>query len=164
MKIGVVSDTHIPERAKEIPLKVIQGLKGCAVILHAGDLVELKVLDILKDLTKEVIAVYGNMDYPEVRKRLPSKQIIELEGMRIGIFHGWGSPYKLKEVVSDAFKEENPGIIVFGHSHYPVSEKIKDIYYFNPGSPTDKIFSPFNSYGILEIENKTIKKAEIIRI
>jgi putative phosphoesterase len=164
MRIGVISDTHIPERAKDIPAEIIKSFKDCNMIFHAGDLVEIKVLDILRDLGKEVVAVHGNMDYPDVKQKLPSKQIIEVEGLRIGIFHGWGSPHKLKELARDTFKEEKPAIIVFGHSHYPVSENIKGIYYFNPGSPTDKIFSPFNSYGILEIENKTIKKAEIIRI
>jgi putative phosphoesterase len=164
MKIGVISDTHIPERAKIIPPEVINGLKDCNVILHAGDLVELKVLDVLKEITDKVIAVYGNMDYPEVRKKLPPKQIVELEGLRIGVFHGWGAPHKIIDVVRDAFKNEDPQVIVFGHSHQPLSKNIEGIHYFNPGSPTDKIFSTFNSYGILEIEKKAIKKANIIRI
>ncbi|MCM8791939.1 MAG: metallophosphoesterase [Candidatus Omnitrophica bacterium] len=164
MRIGVISDTHIPERAQSIPTKVIKGLKECEVILHAGDLVELKVLDILRDITDQVVAVYGNMDYPAVKKRLPSKQIIELENLRIGLFHGWGSPHQLMDIVRDVFKSEKVDIIIFGHSHYPINEDIEGIRYFNPGSPTDKVFSPFNSYGILEIEKKKIKKAEIVKI
>lgn len=164
MRIGVTSDTHIPERAKELPKELISAFKECSVVLHAGDLVELKVLDMLKKITPHVIAVYGNMDYPEVKKYLPSKQIIELEGLRIGIFHGEGSPYRLIDLVTDVFKEQRPDIIVFGHSHSPVNENINGIHYFNPGSPTDKIFSAFNYYGILEIEKGKIRKAEIIRI
>jgi len=62
MKIGVISDTHIPNRAKEIPPKVLEMLKGMDMILHAGDLVELSILEILKSICPDVRAVWGNMD------------------------------------------------------------------------------------------------------
>jgi len=164
MIIGVISDTHIPERSEHIPKEIISGLKDVDLIIHAGDLVELKVLDILKKINPQVIAVYGNMDYLEVKKNLPSQQIVELEGLSVGICHGWGAPNKLKEVVRDVFKGKKVDMIIFGHSHFPINESTEGVYYFNPGSACDKIFSPFNSYGILEIEDKKIKKAEIIKI
>lgn len=164
IKIGVISDTHIPERAKAIPKEVLDSLKDVDLILHAGDLVEMKVLDILKNICKDIKAVYGNMDSSEVIKNLPQKELLSIEGLRIGLFHGWGAPWGLIQLLNRVFKDDNPDIIVFGHSHQPFNKKEKNILYFNPGSPTDKIFSPYNSYGILEIENSSIKRAEIIRI
>ncbi len=163
MRIGVISDTHIPDRAQKIPKIVLDDFKGADLILHAGDLVCLEILDVLKGISKEVRAVWGNMDPPQVREKLPEKQIIPAENLRIGLIHGNGAPFKLIEQVSNAFKNEKPDIIVFGHAHYPVNEKKHNILFFNPGSSTDKIFSTINSYGILEIDKNKIE-AKIIRI
>lgn len=164
MKIGVISDTHIPERAKEIPPSVLDGLKECDLIIHAGDLIDLGVLEELKKITKSVKAVWGNMDPGRVRSSLPEKEVFAIEGVKIGLVHGYGPPAKLIQLVTSLFEKEKPDIIIFGHSHYPVNEKRKDILYFNPGSLTDKIFAPFNSYGILEISGKQIRSAKIIKI
>ena len=160
MRIGVISDTHIPERADKIPDKIIKAFKEVDMILHAGDLVEISVYDELKKI-KPTKAVYGNMDPPEVRKILEDKEIIEVGRYKLGLIHGWGHPAKLLDLAKSRFNEKLD-IIVFGHSHHPVNEERGGILFFNPGSPTDKIFSAVNTYGILEIGN-TIK-GEIIKI
>ena len=159
MKIGVISDTHIPANAEEIPRKILEDFKGVELILHAGDLVELYVLDTLKEIA-EVKVVFGNMDTPRVRKALPQKEIIEIKNFKIGLVHGWGAPDQLREVVRKEFRDVD--VIVYGHSHSPLNESIEDVLFFNPGSPTDKVFAPYNSYGILEIDD-TIR-GEIIRL
>ena len=151
MKIGIISDTHIPDRAAKIPDKVLEAFKEVELILHAGDLVDSDVLENLKSVCKEVRAVRGNMDHPHVQQALPEKQIIEIEGHRIGLIHGYGAPNRLIELVTKVFEKDKVDIIVFGHSHSPTNEKKGKVLYFNPGSPTEKIFSPYNSYGILEI-------------
>ena len=163
MRIGVISDTHIPDRAREIPKKVLDDFKNTDLVLHAGDLISLEVLDVLKNICGEVKAVWGNMDPFEVRSKLPEKQIIPVQTIRIGLTHGYGPSAKLIDLVKDIFKNEHPQIIIFGHSHYPINEKRQDILFFNPGSVIDKIFSPFNSYGILEIVDNRIS-SDIIRI
>ncbi len=162
MKIGVISDTHIPIRARELPRIVLESLKKMDMILHAGDLVELSILDVLKSICPNVKAVWGNMDPIGVRKILPEKQIITAGKYRIGLTHGDGPPAYLIEKVGDIFKNDKTDIIIFGHSHYPVNETRGGILYFNPGSITDTIFSPFNSYGIIEINDKI--KARIVKI
>ncbi|MFA5410321.1 MAG: metallophosphoesterase family protein [Candidatus Omnitrophota bacterium] len=162
MKIGVISDTHIPDRAKEIPQEVLRDLKGVEMILHAGDLVELSVLDKLKAVFGKVRAVCGNMDPYEVRKVLPEKEIITLGKYKIGMMHGYGAPHKLVELMEKVFKGEGVDLVVFGHSHQPINEKRNGVIYFNPGSLTDKIFAPYNSYGIIEINDKI--EAKIIKI
>ena len=162
MKIGVISDTHIPIRADALPNKVVEALRKMDMILHAGDLVELSVLTTLNSICANVKIVCGNMDPLEVRSCLPQKEVFTVGNYRIGLTHGSGSPVSIIERVSDIFKNDKIDIIVFGHSHSPVNEKRKGILYFNPGSPTDTICSPFNSFGIIEINDEI--KARIVRI
>lgn len=162
MRIGVIGDTHIPERAKDIPQQVLEAFKGVDMIIHVGDLVNLDVLDKLKTACKNIKAVWGNMDPYEVRKKLPEKEIIRIGDYNIGIIHGYGHPNKLIELVTEIFKEEKVNLIIFGHSHYPINEKRGNILYFNPGTPTDTIFAPYNSYGIIEINEKI--EAKIIKL
>ncbi len=161
MKIGVISDTHIPIQAQGIQTSILKKFKELDLILHAGDLVDTDTLSCLKDI-KETVAVCGNMDSLEIRKQLKTKQIITIDKFKIGLIHGWGHPKNLIDIVRDAFKNESVDIIVFGHSHQPYNGIIDDILFFNPGSPTDKVFCPYNSYGIIEITD-TIK-GEIIKI
>jgi hypothetical protein len=162
MKIGIIADTHIPDRAKEIPKKILEDFKNTDMIIHAGDLVDLGVLGKLKAICKNVIAVWGNMDPYEVREKLPEKEIIKVGKYKIGVMHGYGVPGNLINLLTSVFKNETLDIIIFGHSHYSVNEKKAGILFFNPGSPTDKIFSPYNSYGIIEINDEI--KAKIIKL
>lgn len=162
MKIGVIADTHIPDRAKYIPERILEDFKSADMIIHAGDLVELSVLDKLKSICQNVKAVWGNMDPLEVRGKIPEKEIIEILGFKIAVMHGYGPSSKVIDRTTETFKGNNVNIIIFGHTHLAMNEKRNDILYFNPGSPTDKIFSPYNSYGIIEINDKI--EARIIKI
>lgn len=162
MKIGVIADTHIPDRAKDIPQVILEDFKNVDMIIHAGDLVDLTVLDKLKTSCPNIKAVYGNMDSYEVRKKLAEKEIVKIRNYKIGIMHGYGAPHKLIDLLSHLFKNAAVDLIIFGHAHRGINEKRGDILYFNPGSPTDKIFSLYNSYGIIEINDKV--EARIIKI
>jgi len=159
-RILVISDTHIPERAEDLPEKIIPQLQKADMVIHAGDLVSVKVLDGLKKYCPEVHAVYGNMDPLEVRKLLSEKEVITVGKHKIGVMHGIGAPVNLVEVMQKAFKDDKCDVIVFGHSHSPLNEKKGEILFFNPGSLTDKIFAPYNSYGILEINDKIEARIE----
>ncbi len=161
MKIGVISDTHIPDRAKDIPKEILESFKGVDMIIHAGDLVEKSVLDKLKSVCQNVKAVAGNMDPGDIKQRLPEKEIISIGSYTIAVMHGYGPPNSLISLMERVFKDAKPDIIIFGHSHSPVNQIKDGILYFNPGSPTDKIFSPYNSYGIIEINDKI--EAKIIK-
>jgi hypothetical protein len=162
MKIGVIADTHIPDRAKEIPREILEAFKQVDMIIHAGDLVDLSVLETLKNSCQNVRAVWGNMDPHEVRKKIPQKDIVKIGDYKIGVIHGWGPADKLIELAAKEFKDDDVQVIIFGHAHEALKEKIGGILYFNPGSATDKMFSPYNSYGIIEINDKI--EAEIIKI
>jgi putative phosphoesterase len=162
MKIGVISDTHIPERAKAIPVAVLEEFKSADMIIHAGDLVEALVIDSLQAACRDVRIVRGNMDSCGVKERFPEKEIIKVGNFKIAVMHGFGPPANLIELLAEVFKKEAPDIVIFGHSHAALSEKIDNTLYFNPGSPTDKLFSPYNSYGIIEI--KEAIQARIVRL
>jgi putative phosphoesterase len=162
MKIGVIADTHIPDRTGDIPQQIMENFKNADMIIHAGDLVNLSVLDKLQTVCKDIRAVYGNMDSDDVRKKLPQKQLIKVGNYNIGVMHGYGNLNKLMDFMAEQFKNDNVDLIIFGHSHYALNEKKGNILYFNPGSPTDKIFAPYNSYGLIEINDKI--EAKIIKL
>jgi putative phosphoesterase len=151
MKIGVVSDTHVTSLA-EIPEKILLALAEVDLIIHAGDFVTKDVLDGLKRLG-EVKAVQGNMDSDELKRILPEKELVVIEGKRIGIIHGWGSPYGIDDRVGKMFSDVD--VIVYGHSHYSQNEVKKGILFFNPGRAK-------NSFGILTIGEEV--RGEIINL
>jgi putative phosphoesterase len=158
MKIGVISDTHLRFRDEQLEKIVEDHFADAEIILHAGDLVCLDILDIFAG--KEVYAVSGNMDSDEVVRALPSKRIITIKGHQIGLIHGWGNPSGIEDRIREEFNDIE--CIVYGHTHRPVNEKKKGTLFFNPGSPTDRRFSPYNSVGILDV-NETIQ-GEVIRL
>lgn len=161
MKIGVISDTHIPTFAKDLPKKVREYFTTCDLIIHAGDSIERIALDKLGEIA-ETKAVFGNMDSADLKKSLPEKIIIEADGKKIGVFHGQGMGRKVLESAKGAFTEKMD-IIIFGHSHVPVNEEEDGTLFFNPGSATDMVFSGRKSFGIIEIEDGMVK-GEIINI
>lgn len=154
MKIGVISDTHIPDRADKIPAAVLAAFKGVDMIVHAGDMVEVDVLDKLKLVCKNVVAVSGNMDPLEIKKKYPEKQVFTVGKFKVGLAHGWGSRDQIIDVLMEYFKNDLVDLVIFGHAHCVINEKRGDVLFFNPGSPTDKMFCEYNSYGIIEIGDK----------
>ena len=100
------------------------------------------------------------MDSGYVRAALPEKRVVELNGFKIGITHGWGSPTGIELRVKTFFPEDNLTAIVFGHSHKPCNKITDNILFFNPGSPTDKRHAEHRTMGILTLD-KTIS-GEII--
>ena len=161
-RIGVISDTHIPIRSMDVPQDILEAFKNVDMVIHVGDLVDLSVLDKLKSVCPDVRAVWGNMDPEEARKLLPEKILFKVGNYNVAVMHGYGAPQKLIELLSAVFKNDAVDLIIFGHSHTPVNEKKNGILFFNPGSPTDKVFSPFNSYGIIEINDRI--DARIVKI
>ena len=157
MRIVVLSDTHVPRMARDIPKAVYDDIKKSDLVLHAGDFVEMSFLEKLRKV-KKTIAVFGNMDSKEISSSLKSKEIIEAGKFRIGLIHGWGSPDGLADRILEEFKGDKVDCIVFGHSHRPMNEMIKKVLFFNPGSTTDKIFAPYNSYGIIDVNGKITAK------
>lgn len=147
MKIGVISDTHLKCCDDRLRRIVDTYFKDVELVIHAGDLISLEVLDAFAE--KEVKAVSGNMDNEEARRALPERLLVEVEGLKVGLIHGWGQPFGLEDKLKKKFDEID--CLVFGHTHRPCN-KVKDgVLYFNPGSATDRLFTKLNTVGILEI-------------
>lgn len=159
MRIGVISDTHVPTVATALPPVIFDIFNGVDLILHAGDLVELSVLDELMAIAP-VEAVAGNVDESEVQLKFPVKKVIPIGNCSIGLIHGKFRIDIQRQMIRKEFDAVD--LIVYGHSHTPFWGKIDGVYYLNPGSPTDKRHAPYNSVAVLEIGEEL--KAEIIRI
>jgi len=151
LRIGVLSDTHASSLA-ELPDKILAVLAEVDRVIHAGDFTAKAGLDGLKQLC-QVNAVHGNMDSSELKQLLPEKQLLTVGKKRIGITHGWGSPYGIEDRVAKLFSDVD--IIIFGHSHQPVNRVIQGTLFFNPGQAR-------NSFGILTIGEGV--EGEIVRI
>lgn len=132
------------------------------LILHAGDLTSLEVVEALQGLAP-VYAVQGNMDDLQVRARLEERRIIEAEGCRIGLVHGSGSPLGLERRALRAFEAAGVQAVVFGHSHKPFNQRVGEVLLFNPGSPTDRGFSMHRSFGRLRVSGRAVS-GEVVKI
>lgn len=151
MRIGVLSDTHI-HRAEELSPEILKAFPEMDLIVHAGDFVGSEVLEGLKRLG-EVKAVHGNVDSMKLRGLLPDKELLVVEGKKIGITHGWGGPEGIEHRVRGQFGDVD--IIIYGHSHLAKVEQIRDILFFNPGPG-------YRSFGVLTIDDGI--KGEIVKI
>jgi len=158
VKIGVLSDTHLTEPNAEFKKMVELYFRDVEKIFHTGDFVDWSVAEYLSSL-KELIAVCGNMDPYPIRKAFPGKQVIELEGFRIGLIHGGGAPFGIESRIQDEFDEVDA--IIYGHTHTPANHQVKNIFFFNPGSPT-RSFWHGATLGILNIGEKI--EGEIITL
>jgi putative phosphoesterase len=150
MKIGVISDTHLSDRAEKLPDALVDGLRGVDFIIHAGDWVSMKVISLVERIAP-CDGVAGNNDGPDIVERFGRSKILTLAGIRIGLVHGDGFRKTTAERALDAFQGERTDIIVFGHSHIPECRHAGETLLFNPGSPTDKRRQPRYSYGVLDL-------------
>jgi len=153
--IFVLADTHVPERMAALPRKFLNQVKAGDMIFHAGDFVRWEVLRELENLAT-VHGVRGNMDEPRIRRLLPESKVVEVQGKKIGLCHGSGSPHKLGERLYRKFGKKCDALI-FGHTHAPFNQRIDDTLLFNPGSLSGNLVQPFAAtYGVLTIEGDDV--------
>jgi uncharacterized protein len=155
MKIVVLSDTHMPKRAKSLPERLVMELKEADLILHAGDWQTKEVYEMLSTYAP-VEGVFGNVDGEEMKQLVHEKQIVQAEGYSIGIVHGHGTKQTTEKRAIAAFEKEKVDIIIFGHSHIPVLKQVENTILFNPGSPTDKRRQNQYSFGIITIQEELL--------
>ncbi len=156
MRILVLSDTHIPERALKIPDEIITFLKrGVDLIVHAGDLTGESVLNTLKSFGK-VVVVRGNMDYLP----LPKQETFEVGNIKFGVYHGHGVyPRGDRKQLTEIAFEMGVDVLITGHTHSPdVYEG--DVLILNPGSATGAWGggggSGIPSFMVLNVEGREI--------
>ena len=161
--VGLISDTHVPSRATCVPKKVFKLFENVDYIIHAGDLVKLKVLDELEQLAP-VLAVHGNMDGPEVSGALPKMNSLKIYGWKIGVMHDPNTMFgrsKMREIA----RQNGFDAFVYGHTHNANIKWEGKILYVNPGSPTNPMssFSNKPSVALLKISKDAITP-EIIHV
>ena len=157
MKIGVISDTHLPHAGAEFPEKLINELKKVDLIIHAGDHCEERYLNKLKSIA-ELKTVAGNRDSYQLKNKLQEKLTFEAAGAKISLIHG--HQFRGRNILQGLnYTFVDSDIIVFGHTHRPFNEQVSDKLFFNPGSPTDKRLEKNYTFGIIEIGKEV--KAEI---
>jgi len=133
--VGLISDTHVPVRAKQIPKEVFKVFENVDYIVHAGDLVELSVIDELEQIAP-VLVVYGNMDGPEIRGKLSKMNSFRIFKWKIGVTHNPGAHFGTGRI-RELAKTNSFDVLVYGHTHSPNIKWEGNILLINPGSPTD---------------------------
>jgi putative phosphoesterase len=140
-RIGLISDTHIPDNAKELPEQVKQVFRDVDLILHAGDIYITSVLDELECLAP-VLAAEGDGDGADVisDKRVKGKHVLTIDGATIWLMHSkpssWPSVSEENSHLASLRYDKPPNILVFGHTHDATIERKGDVLLVNPGSPT----------------------------
>ncbi len=153
--IFVLSDTHIPERTKRLPRKLLDQIRPKDVIFHAGDFVGWNVYQQLADVAR-LYAVRGNMDDAKIKELLPERMVVEVAGRRVGMRHGSGPSAGLADRVYQDFGERCD-VLIFGHSHVPFNRRMGDTLVVNPGSLSWNMAPPFDAtYGTLTIEGRDV--------
>ncbi len=153
--VGLISDTHVPKRAHRLPPKVLELFEDVDYIIHAGDLVELAVVDELEQIAP-VLAVHGNMDGMEVVGALPRLNSLKVFDWTIGVMHDPDILFgfsKIRELV----RQHGFNVFVYGHTHVANVKWEGKTLYINPGSPTvpSSVLSK-PSVGMLKITKETI--------
>ncbi len=153
-RLLIVADTHVPMRARDLPPPLWAEVDRADVVVHAGDWVDVALLDtLLSRLAQrpgppgELVGVYGNNDGPPLRARLPEVARCELGGVRMAVVHETG-PAQGREARADADPRfAGADVLVFGHSHIPWdTTSPAGLRLLNPGSPTDRRRQPYCTY------------------
>lgn len=158
-RIGVISDTHIP-RFRGLPEAVWTHFAEVELIIHAGDLSRLQVINELETLAP-VVAVQGNVEEEEVVRALSIKRELIVGGCRIGVVHILGNAQNRASAASQEFPTAR--CVIFGHSHIPYNREQNGQLLFNPGSANDRRRQPACSLGLLSIDDQSQQvRGEII--
>jgi putative phosphoesterase len=144
-RLLIVADTHVPKRARDLPDELWQEIDAADVVIHAGDWVDVGLLDDIEARARRLVAVWGNNDHGALRDRLPEVARVEIEGIRFGVVHETGSAKGREARCAAQFPDVD--VLVFGHSHIPWdTTAATGLRLLNPGSPTDRRRQPACTY------------------
>ncbi|MFE0798513.1 metallophosphoesterase family protein [Streptomyces sp. NPDC058812] len=163
MRLLLMSDTHLPKRARELPARLLAEIPGADVVLHAGDWVDTATLDLLESRSRRLVGVYGNNDGPGLRARLPEVAYADLGGLRFGVVHETGASQGRERRCADRYPDLD--VLVFGHSHIPWDTTTDTgLRLLNPGSPTDRRRQPYCTYMTAEVADGRLGDVELHRL
>lgn len=163
MKLLLITDTHVPTRARDLPSRVWDEVGRADVVLHAGDWVDVALLDALEERAARLIGCWGNNDGPDLRARLPETAEATLGGLRFTVVHETGASAGRNERMARCYRDTD--VLVFGHSHIPWDHTATTgLRLLNPGSPTDRRRQPFCTYMTARIEGATLTEVSLHRL
>jgi hypothetical protein len=142
----------MPRGRRRLP---VERLRDADLILHGGDIATVGVLEELEAIGPPVCAVFGNVDEPALRERLPEQRVVEADGVRIGMVHDAGPSKGRLERMRLRFPEADA--VVFGHSHIALHEERDGFQIFNPGSPTDRRRQPRHTMGLADVTGGRVR-------
>jgi putative phosphoesterase len=178
--VGVVADTHVPDRVKALHPGLLDALRAAGVhqIFHLGDVCTGRILDQLEQVAP-LTAVRGNRDFL-IARRLPLLVEMEIHGVSLAVMHAHGglAPYLWDKALHFTVGYDltrymrklnrasgSAQVVLFGHTHNPVIARYEGKLYFNPGSAS---FGPFRhgppSFGLLRFPGNGQIEAEIVRL
>ncbi|NEE04792.1 metallophosphoesterase family protein [Phytoactinopolyspora halotolerans] len=144
-RLVIIADTHVPKRARDMPVEVWQAVESADVVIHAGDWVDVALLDSIETRASRLLGVYGNNDGSDLRQRLPEVARAVIGGVRVAVIHETGPSKGREERCAARFSDDD--VLVFGHSHIPWDTTASTgLRLLNPGSPTDRRREPYCTY------------------
>jgi putative phosphoesterase len=161
-RLLLISDTHIPKRARAIPEAVVRAADAADLIVHAGDWVTAAVLDDLEQ-HGEVLGVWGNNDGADLRARLPEVARRRIEQLDVAVVHETGDAQRRERRMDEAFPDAD--LLIFGHSHIPWdSTTPKGLRLLNPGSPTDRRRQPRHTFMTAVIDGDVLRDVDLVAL
>lgn len=163
MRLVLLSDTHVPKRARDLPGPLWSAIDDADVVIHAGDWVDVSLLDRLEARSRRLIACYGNNDGPALRSRLPEIAHATLNGLRLSVIHETGPATGREKRCAARFPDTD--VLVFGHSHIPWDTTAPNgLRLLNPGSPTDRRRQPDHTYLTARADAGTLHDVTLHRL
>ncbi|MFG6446250.1 metallophosphoesterase family protein [Microbacterium sp. P07] len=161
-RLLILSDTHIPGRARALPPAVLRAADDADLIVHAGDWVSVGVLDEL-ERHGDVLGVWGNNDGADLRARLPEIARREIEGVRFAVIHETGEARSRERRMAAAFPDVD--VLVFGHSHIPWDTRAPGGQrLLNPGSPTDRRRQPHHTFLSVVVDDGELAEVQLVSL
>ncbi|MFP4456532.1 MAG: metallophosphoesterase family protein [Clostridia bacterium] len=154
MQIGVISDTHFPNKIDYLSKKVFSAFKNVQLILHAGDIHSPEVLKQLSNVAP-VVAVAGNGDPASLANQLGYHRVVYIEGLKIGIAHGHHGSVCESGIARSFAWFDNVDLVIGGHTHIPEFKETEHGWYLNPGSIGVPKVDKGPSVAILSIEKES---------
>lgn len=159
----LLSDTHVPQRAKALPDQLWRAIEAADVVIHAGDWNDVPIYDTIRDRSARLIGVAGNNDGVELHERMPLVAIETIEGVRLRVVHETGVPTGREKRMDAAHPDTD--LLVFGHSHIPWdSVAPSGMRLLNPGSPTDRRRQPTGTFMTLTLGDGAIGDLTLVPV
>ena len=135
-RILVVGDTHVAKYS-ELHEALRERIEAADIAIHCGDWVSMEAVDGFRKAAQQAVVVHGNSDPFDLRRELPKQELLEVEGVRLGVTHpAWGGPEFPPPDLRDDFPDAEYGVldaICFGHFHVPMDEMHDGVRYVNGG-------------------------------